>query len=122
MVENINSDELAQLIDNNRIVFVDCYADWCHPCKILSPILEELDKKFQDKGLKVVKIDVDQNREFSAENQISGIPSVLVYSEGKRIVFDDGNGRKMDKLVGVMPSEVYEEIAENLLAEINGVI
>jgi thioredoxin 1 len=122
MVKNINSDELAQLIDNNRIVFVDCHADWCHPCKILGPILEDLDKKFQDKGLKVVKIDVDQNREFSAKNQISGIPSVLVYSEGKRVVFDDGSGRKMDKLVGVMPNEVYEQIAENLLAEINGVI
>ena len=116
MVKNINSDELAQIIDNNKVIFVDCHADWCHPCKILGPILEELDKKFQDRGLKVVKIDVDQNREFSVKNQISGIPSVLVYSKGKRIVFDDGNGRRMDKLVGVMPSEVYEQIAENLLA------
>jgi len=60
---------------------------------------------------------VDQNQEFSMENQISGIPSVLVYSDGKRVVFDDGAGKKMDKLVGVMPPEVYEQIAENLLAE-----
>jgi hypothetical protein len=51
------------------------------------------------------------------ENQITGVPSVLVYSEGKRVVFDDGAGRKMDKLVGVMPPEVYDQIAENLLAE-----
>ena len=117
MVEDVNSDELAQLIGDNKVVFIDCHADWCQPCKILSPILEEIDEKFQEKGLKVVKIDVDQNREFSAENQISGIPSVLVYSEGKRVVFDDGSGRKMDKLVGVMPHEVYDQIAENLLAE-----
>jgi hypothetical protein len=41
---------------------------------------------------------------------------VLVYSEGKRVVFDDGSGRKMDKLVGVMPPEVYDQIADNLLA------
>ena len=117
MVEDVNSNELAQLIGDHRVVFVDCHADWCQPCKILGPILKEIDEKFQEKGLKVVKIDVDQNREFSAENQISGIPSVLVYSEGKRVVFDDGSGRKMDKLVGVMPNEVYEQIAENLLAE-----
>ncbi len=117
MVEDVNSDELAQLIGDNKVVFVDCHADWCQPCKILGPILKELDEKFQEKGLKVVKIDVDQNREFSVENQISGIPSVLVYSEGKRVVFDDGSGRKMDKLVGVMPHEVYDQIAENLLTE-----
>ncbi len=117
MIENIKSNKLKQIIADNKIVIVDCYADWCGPCRSLSPILEELNKKFQSRGLKVVKLDVDQNRKFSTENQISGIPSVLVYSEGKRIVFDDGNGRKMDKLVGVMPSEVYEEIAENLLAK-----
>ena len=51
------------------------------------------------------------------ENQITGVPSVLVYSEGKRVVFDDGAGKKMDKLVGVMPIEVYDQIAENLLSE-----
>jgi thioredoxin 1 len=63
MVEDVNSNELAQLIGDNKVVFVDCHADWCQPCKILGPILEELDEKFQEKGLKVVKIDVDQNRE-----------------------------------------------------------
>ncbi|MHA2188112.1 MAG: thioredoxin family protein, partial [Candidatus Thorarchaeota archaeon] len=81
----------------------------------LGPILEEIHDKYHEKGLKVVKIDVDHNQEFSMENQITGVPSVLVYSDGKRVVFDDGSGRKMDKLVGVMPPEVYEQIADNLL-------
>jgi thioredoxin-like negative regulator of GroEL len=67
--------------------------------------------------LKVVKLNVDENQEFSMENQITGVPSVIVYSEGKRVVFDDGAGKKMDKLVGVMPPEVYNQIAENLLEE-----
>ncbi len=62
-------------------------------------------------------LDIDENQEFRIENLITGMPRVLVYSEGKRVVFDDGAGKKMDKLVGVMPPEVYEQIAENLLAE-----
>lgn len=117
MVDDVNSDKLPEIISENKVVFVDAWADWCGPCRTLSPILEEIQEKYKDKGLKVVKIDVDQNQQFSMENQITGIPSVLVYSEGKRVVFDDGAGKKMDKLVGVMPPEVYEQIAENLLAE-----
>ena len=117
MVEDISSTDLNQIITDNKVVFVDCHAIWCMPCRTLGPILEEVGDKYEDKGLKVVKLDVDHNREFSSENQITGVPSVLVYSEGKRVVFDDGNGTKMDKLVGVMPMEVYEQIADNLLAE-----
>jgi thioredoxin 1 len=117
MVDDISSDDLQQVVSENKVVFVDCHAVWCGPCKTLTPILEELHEKYEAKGLKVVKLDVDDNQEFSMKNQISGVPSVLVYSKGKRVVFDDGAGKKMDKLVGVMPPEVYEQIVEDLLAE-----
>jgi len=117
MVEDISSGDLDSIVAENKVVFVDCHAVWCGPCRVLGPILEELHEKYGEKGLKVVKLDVDHNREFSAVNKITGVPSVLVYSEGKRVVFDDGDGKKMDKLVGVMPPEVYEQIVENLLAE-----
>jgi len=117
MVEEISSTELDKIITDNKVVFVDAHAVWCMPCRTLGPMLEEVHEKYNERGLKVVKLDVDHNREFSSENQITGVPSVLVYSEGKRVVFDDGNGNKTDKLVGVMPMEVYEQIAENLLAE-----
>ena len=118
MVEDISSKELDKVIADNKVVFVDCHAVWCMPCRTLGPILEEIYDKYQEKGLKVVKIDVDHNREFSMQNQITGVPSVLVYAEGKRVVFDDGSGRKTDKLVGVMPAEVYEQIADNLLEQV----
>jgi thioredoxin 1 len=117
MVEDISSQDLDNVVADNKVVFVDCHAIWCGPCRTLGPILEEIDHKYSERGLKVVKIDVDHNREFSMQNQITGVPSVLVFSEGKRVVFDDGYGKKMDKLVGVMPPEVYEQIAENLLAQ-----
>ncbi len=117
MVEEIKAEQLDQIISGSKLVFVDCMAVWCHPCKTLGPMLEELDEKYRGRGFKVVKIDVDRNRDFSMENQISGVPSVFVYSEGRRVVFDDGRGKKMDRLVGVMPQEVYTEIIENLLSQ-----
>jgi len=117
MVDEIMSDQLERVINENKLVFVDCYATWCHPCRILSPIFEELDEKYGSRGFKVVKIDVDNNREFSMQNRISGVPSVLVFTEGKRVLFDDGKGKKMDRLVGVMPQEVYVEVIEGLLGE-----
>ncbi len=117
MVKDISSSELNQIITDNKVVFVDAHAVWCAPCRTLGPMLEEVHEKYHERGLKVVKLDIDQNREFSSENQITGVPSVIVYSEGRKVVFDDGNGNKTDKLVGVMPMEVYEQIADNLLAE-----
>ncbi|MHA1636422.1 MAG: thioredoxin family protein [Candidatus Thorarchaeota archaeon] len=117
MVEEINADQLDKVISENKVVFVDCHALWCQPCKALTPIMAELQEKYAEKGLRVVKINTDDNREFSASNQITGIPSVIVFAEGKKVVFDDGSGKTMDKLVGVMPPEVYDQIAENLLSE-----
>jgi len=117
MVQEISSNELDQVISENKVVFVDAHAVWCMPCRTLGPMLEEVHEKYHERGLRVVKIDVDQNRQFSMENNITGVPSVLVYADGKRVVFDDGHGKKTDKLVGVMPMEVYEQIADNLLAE-----
>jgi thiol-disulfide isomerase/thioredoxin len=117
MVEEVKSDQLDNIITENKVVFIDCHAVWCAPCKTLGPILEELNDRYENQGLKVVKLDVDQNRDYQAENRITGVPSVFVYSEGKRVVFDDGRGNKTDRLVGVMPPETYELIAENLLAE-----
>ncbi|MHA2602985.1 MAG: thioredoxin family protein [Candidatus Thorarchaeota archaeon SMTZ1-83] len=112
MVEEINSEQLDKVVSDNKVVFLDCHAVWCGPCRTLSPILEE----YSEKGFKVVKIDVDHNREFSMTNRVTGVPSVFVYSEGKRVVFDDGAGKKVDRLVGVMPVEVYTQIVEELLA------
>ncbi|TFH05239.1 MAG: thioredoxin [Candidatus Thorarchaeota archaeon] len=117
MVEDISSTELDKIITENKVVFVDAHAVWCMPCRTLGPMLEEVHEKFHERGLKVVKLDVDHNREFSQENNITGVPSGLVYSEGKGVGVDDGHGKKTDKLVGVMPMEVYEQIATELLAQ-----
>ena len=117
MVDEITADELPQIIKENKVVFLDCHAVWCGPCRTLSPIIEELYETYHEKGFKAVKLDVDQNPEFSQEHRITGVPSVFVYADGQQVIFDDGSGKKLDRLVGVMPPEVYSQIVEGLLAE-----
>lgn len=117
MVQEISSDQIETVVKENKVVFVDCHAVWCHPCRMLGPILEGLDERYSEKGFKVVKLNVDDNTEFSQENQITGVPSVLIFSDGKRVVFEDGKGHKTDKLVGVMPEEIYTQIIEDLLGQ-----
>ena len=118
MVEEIKAEQLESVVTENKVVFLDCHAVWCGPCKTLSPIIQELDEEYKDRGFKAVKMDVDQNRDFSMEKQITGVPCVFVYAGGQQVVFDDGSGRKLDRLVGVMPPEVYTQIVEGLLAEV----
>ena len=79
MVNDVTSDELNTIIEESKVVFVDCHAVWCGPCKTLSPIMEELSDKYGDKGVKVVKLDVDQNRQFSMENQISTLGTPVIW-------------------------------------------
>ncbi len=118
MVEEITADRIEQVVKDNKVVFVDCHAAWCAPCRMLSPIIEELEDKYRDRGFKAVKVDVDQNPEFSRQNMITGVPCVFVYAGGSRVVFDDGEGNRLDRLVGVMPPEIYTQIVEDLLAQV----
>lgn len=82
---------------------IDFYADWCGPCKVVSPILEELDKEYQ--GLiDFYKIDTDQEQELSAMFGIRSIPTILF------IPLDD----EPRIAVGAMPKDVYEKAIEDL--------
>ena len=65
------------------LVLVDFYADWCGPCQMLSPILEELAKK--NKDLKIVKINVDDHQQLAIQNKVLSIPSIKIYKDGKLV-------------------------------------
>ncbi len=64
-------------------VLVDFYADWCGPCKMMSPILEELDQEFDGK-IKIVKINVDNNPELASEYGVMSIPNMIIFESGKQ--------------------------------------
>ena len=86
-----------ETIQNHSLVVVDCWAPWCAPCHIVAPIIEELARDYAGKIL-FGKLNVDENREVAAQYQIMGIPTLLVFKDGKLA----------DRIVGAMPRQVLE--------------
>lgn len=72
-------DELTK----EGLVLVDFYADWCGPCQMLTPVLEELSKK--NKNLKIVKINVDEFQQLAVQNKVLSIPAIKIYKDGKLV-------------------------------------
>ena len=70
----------SEVEDSKGLVFVDFYADWCGPCKMMSPIVDEL---AEESDIKVVKVDVDNAIEVSKKYGIMSIPTFIVFKDGK---------------------------------------
>lgn len=75
-------DEFYEIMKNNSVVFVDFFASWCGPCKMLSPVVEQLADAYQDKAA-FIKVDVDQQEHLASQYNVSTIPTVLLIKDGK---------------------------------------
>ncbi len=82
MVKQIDSKEFKEVIKEGKIV-VDLFATWCGPCKMLSPILDEISEEITT--TKFYKIDVDDNEDVAREYNVMSIPTVLVFENGNLI-------------------------------------
>ena len=78
----INADQFQNEVLNQKgLVFVDFYADWCGPCKMTSPIIEELANEIKE--VKFVKVNVDENPDLASQYNIFSIPTFLIFKDGK---------------------------------------
>ena len=77
----MNLQEFNNLI-NEDLVLVDFYATWCGPCKMMGPVLEELENS---RSVKVVKIDVDKNEEIAKNYGVMSIPTLILFQKGKQL-------------------------------------
>ena len=93
MVKEITVDSFnTEVINSDKLTFVDFYATWCGPCRKLSPILEEVETELSDR-VNFAKIDTDDNIDAAKEYQVSGLPTLLVFK----------NGEVVERMVGLMP-------------------
>ena len=96
MVKYLEKEKLEDLVSDG-IVLVDYYAEWCGPCKMLGPVLEEL-------SCDVIKVDVDMHNELAIKNGVMSVPTVFIYK----------NGEVVDKFIGFRSKEEIEEILKNI--------
>ena len=80
-ITEINDGNLEDVIHSNRKVILDCYAPWCGPCRILSPVFDELSS--EESQIKFCKINTDENPDVSERFNVMSIPTVLVFENGE---------------------------------------
>ena len=102
---NLTEDNLEKIIaESNKPVFVDMYADWCGPCKMIAPLVEELSKEYGDK-VEFISVDVDANAVSTATYGVRSIPTLLVFNRGEL----------MKRHSGAIPKNKIVELFQNYI-------
>ena len=85
MIIHINSSEQFNQEIKEGKVLVDFFATWCGPCKMLSPVLEEVDKEGSASGFKILKVDVDENGDIAANFGDQAVPTLILFKDGQKV-------------------------------------
>lgn len=94
-------NNFEELVSGSDLLLVDFYADWCGPCQMMAPIVEQVNAQMQQ--LRVVKIDTDKYPELASKHHIHALPTLVFFKQGKPV----------DRIEGVMPAEQLVKRLQN---------
>ncbi|HZG77909.1 MULTISPECIES: thioredoxin [Paenibacillus] len=97
-IVNVSDDSFKTEVEGTGTVLVDFWAPWCGPCKMIAPVLEELDKELG--SLKIAKVNVDDNPESAGRFGVMSIPTLIVFK----------NGEPVDKVVGFQSKDALKNV------------
>lgn len=85
MIIEFTEKKFNQLIKDKKLFVIDYFATWCGPCKMFGPIYEEASKskEYREKDFTFIKLDIDQNTDFAANQGVTSVPTVIIYKDGK---------------------------------------
>ncbi|HEV2108198.1 MAG TPA: thioredoxin [Thermomicrobiales bacterium] len=81
-----------EVLQSDKLVLVDFWAEWCGPCRAIAPVLKEIAAEQEDR-LKVAKVNIDENQQYAAQFGITSIPTMMLFKDGQ----------KVDQIVGALP-------------------
>ena len=105
MIHHIEEERVSQeiVLNSQKLMILDVFADWCIPCQMMAPILNEIDKKYHD--VEVYKLNADEAPNFVTLHDISSIPTLLFFKDGE----------EKERVVGLESIEKLESIIDNFL-------
>jgi thioredoxin 1 len=107
MVKELNETNFVNEVLNSKVpVLVDFWAEWCGPCRMLSPVIEELAKQYDEQKIKIYKLNVDENPKIAAKYGIMAIPTVIIFKDGKPV----------EQITGVRNKKEYIELIERYIS------
>ena len=101
---HFNKETFEKALGEGKLMLVDFWAEWCGPCQMLGPVIESLAEQYEGKAV-VGKVNTDKEPELAISYQVSGIPTVIFFKDGKEI----------DRKVGVMPPDAFVQVLEKNL-------
>tara|TARA_B100000378_G_scaffold23366_1_gene18020 strand:- start:5614 stop:5934 length:321 start_codon:yes stop_codon:yes gene_type:complete len=100
----ITDSNFNDVISKNKTVLVDFWAEWCGPCRMIGPVIEELANEYEGKAI-IGKLDVDSNQESSVKYGVRSIPTILTFKDGEIV----------DRQVGAVPKKTLTNVIDSQL-------
>lgn len=102
MALELNNETFKESLESDKVVLVDFWAEWCGPCRMIAPIIDEVSEEFKDKAI-IGKVNVDEQNDIAAQFGIRSIPTIVLFK----------NGEVVDKIVGAQPIGTFREKLNN---------